>query len=149
MDEDFRHRGGLARSVDLALQEGGFPAGVIPAPDLLAQYNAIVPGAAERILQLAEEQATYRYQVEKARIGAEATKAYIVMGTGTAIAALCLVFGFIITLAGNPIPGSGLAIMGVALLVGALLHATRHRGSQLPQRLSQPPLVREVQAFDL
>ncbi len=148
MDEDFRHRG-LGRPIDLGLQEGGFPAGVIPTPDLLAQYNAIVPGAAERILQLAEEQTKYRYQLEKAHLGAEATKAYIVMGTGAAIAALCLAFGFIVILSGSTPAGIVLAIMGVALLVGALLQATRYRGSQARHHPRQPPLVREVQAFDL
>ena len=147
MDEDFRHRG-LGRPIDPGLPEGGFPVGVIPTPDLLAQYNAIVPGAAERILQLAEEQTKYRYQLEKAQLAAEETKAYIVMGVGAAIAALCLAFGFIVILSGSTLAGIVLAIMGVALLVGALLGAARQRGSQ-PRRHPRQPLVREVQAFDL
>lgn len=148
MDEDFRHRG-LGRPIDPGLQEGGFPAGVIPTPDLLAQYNAIVPGAVERILQLAEEQTKYRYQVEKAQLGAEATKAYIVMGTGTAIAALCLVLGFLLIAGRGAEAGLLFAILGVVLLLGTFLYAASGRRRPPPQRLSQPPLVREVQAFDL
>lgn len=149
MDEAFRHRSDLAWPVGLTLPEGGFPTGVIPAPDLLAQYNAIVPGAAERILQLAEEQARYHYGLEKARIGAEATKAYIVMGTGTAIAALCLAFGFLLITGRGAEAGLLFAILGVVLLLGTFLYAASGRRRPPPRRLSQPPLAREAQAFDL
>ena len=37
--------------------------GPIPPPDALAQYNNIVPGAAERILKMAENQAAARIRI--------------------------------------------------------------------------------------
>lgn len=38
--------------------------GPLPAPETLAQYDAIVPGAAERILKMAEEEALHRHGME-------------------------------------------------------------------------------------
>ena len=39
--------------------------GPIPPPNVLAQYDDIVPGAAERILKMAENQAAARIRVEE------------------------------------------------------------------------------------
>jgi uncharacterized membrane protein len=38
--------------------------GPLPPPEILAQYNEIVPGAAERILKMAEEQSAHRRGLE-------------------------------------------------------------------------------------
>ncbi|GHT15760.1 hypothetical protein AGMMS4956_16450 [Bacteroidia bacterium] len=35
--------------------------GPIPAPDVLAKYDVIIPGAAERILRMAEKEAAVRH----------------------------------------------------------------------------------------
>ena len=49
----------------------------LPAPEELAKYEKIVPGGAERILELAEHQATHRQEVEARRLetAAKATRA--------------------------------------------------------------------------
>jgi len=39
--------------------------GPMPHPDILARYDEIVPGAAERILVMAENQAKHRQEIEK------------------------------------------------------------------------------------
>lgn len=39
-------------------------AGPLPPPGMLAQYNALVPGAADRILRMAEEQQSHRHEME-------------------------------------------------------------------------------------
>lgn len=39
--------------------------GPIPDPEVLAQYDRIVPGAADRILKMAEEQSAHRRDMEK------------------------------------------------------------------------------------
>ena len=38
--------------------------GPIPSPEILEKYNAIIPGAAERILIMAESEAKHRHQNE-------------------------------------------------------------------------------------
>jgi LPXTG-motif cell wall-anchored protein len=39
--------------------------GPLPPPDILSQYDTIVPGAAERILQMAEKEQQHRFDCEK------------------------------------------------------------------------------------
>lgn len=42
--------------------------GPVPPPELLHGYDAIIPGAAERILRMAEEDALHRREIEKSAI---------------------------------------------------------------------------------
>ena len=45
--------------------------GPIPQPDTLQQYDTIIPGAAERILCMAEENARHRREMESAALTAQ------------------------------------------------------------------------------
>ena len=42
--------------------------GPIPAPDLLRQYDTVIPGAAERILSMAERDAKHQQDIEQLAI---------------------------------------------------------------------------------
>lgn len=46
--------------------------GPLPSPDRLAQFNEVVPGAAERILAMAELEATHRREMERDALEADA-----------------------------------------------------------------------------
>ncbi len=48
--------------------------GPIPRPDILRHYNEIVPGAAERILKMAEEDARHQRDIEMAALDAAKTE---------------------------------------------------------------------------
>src|SRR5437016_554217 len=103
MGEDLHPGIGLTAPADGALPELSVAAGSIPPPEMLARYKEIIPDAAERIFLLAEEQAKYRYQLERAALQADTVKTYVAMGTGTGVAALCLVLGFIIVVSGDDV----------------------------------------------
>ena len=60
--------------------------GPLPAPQILLQYNQIIPGAADRIIVMAEQQAIHRQNLEK-----------IVVKSGARDSLLGLIFGLIIT----------------------------------------------------
>lgn len=79
--------------------------GPLPHPDTLAEFEQILPGAADRILKQAEAQTEHRIEIEKKVVSADITKSY-----------LGLVFGFILGLSGI---GSGvyLATLGFNVLV--------------------------------
>lgn len=53
-----------AVSGDQALQVEAF-SGLLPHPEMLKEYEAILPGAAERLLQLAEREQANRNGLEK------------------------------------------------------------------------------------
>ena len=46
-------------------------AGPIPPPEALQKYEDLVPGAANRILKMAEGQTAHRIQIEKTVIGGD------------------------------------------------------------------------------
>lgn len=47
-----------------AMQQSSY-SGPLPAPEDFARYDAVLPGAAERILKMAEENSVHRQQMEK------------------------------------------------------------------------------------
>lgn len=68
--------------------------GPLPPPALLNQYDQIVPGSAERILQMAEREQAHRIAVESSVLGEEA--AQIKYGRRYAFAVVVLVLGVVV-----------------------------------------------------
>jgi uncharacterized membrane protein len=54
---------GVLRAAVLEMERHEF-SGPLPPPELLARYNEALPGGAERIVALAEEQASHRRRME-------------------------------------------------------------------------------------
>jgi len=53
------------RSRQLLLQAESYFSGPLPPPSLLALYEDVAPGSADRIIRMAEEQGTHRRHLEK------------------------------------------------------------------------------------
>ena len=62
---------------------------LIPSPELLIRYNAVMPGLADRLISQAEQQTAHRHYMEKKHLNANICKSI-----------LGLVFGFLIGLLG-------------------------------------------------
>ncbi len=139
----------LALADARALQEIGLPAGSLPSPETLRCYDEMIPGSAERIILLAEDQAKQRYELERAMIEADASTTYVTLGASAAIALLCVVLGFIIVVTGNEV-GAFIATLGIALFAGVFLYTSRsRRRSPSPSRSAQAPITHELPAYDL
>src|SRR5262245_23409903 len=146
-------RGEFARPDDPAQMEAGYPAGVLPPPEALRQYDAMVPGAAERIFRLAEDQAQYRYQLETARIRGETTRAVLAMCFSAVISFLLAVGGTVVAVSkggGGAEPGVLMVIFGVALLVGifVFINANRRPPPQAPPVAPPQRPARVGRAYD-
>ena len=92
--------------------------GPLPQPEDLEKYNTIVPGAAERIIIMAEKQAKHRQELEK-----------IAIKSGDRNSLLGQIFGFIIGLAaisaGSYGIYKGVNLGGIATIIstiGALVY---------------------------
>ncbi len=105
---------------------------------MLEHYERILPGAAERIFKMAEDQSQHRRKLE--------TK---VIDTDTVNSRLGLVLGFLIGLAalgtsvwlvrlGNSISGVILAIGYITSLVGAFIYSTERRKQERTERRKEP-----------
>ena len=101
--------------------------GPLPQPGDLEKYNTIVPGAAERILTMAERQAVHRQELEKK-----------VVFSGTRDSLLGLIFGFIIAIGtvgsgvycilhGHDVSGAIVSGTGLGGLVGVFVYGSRQR----------------------
>ena len=100
--------------------------GPLPPPGALRAYDSILPGAAERILSMAEQQAEHRQNIERkdswrASLG-------VVAGTVVAFAVLCLA-GYALYL-GQPLVGGALGVADLVGLVGVYVYGTRARESR-------------------
>lgn len=108
--------------------------GPLPPPEVLERYNSIVPGAAERILKMAETQSLHRQELEKIAVksGSRDSICGIVAGvivcTGVlALAALAILKGFGRT-------GAAIAACDLAALAGVFVYGTQVNKNRREER---------------
>ena len=111
--------------------------GPIPPPAMLEQYDKIVPGAAERILKMAEEQSEHRRSLEKKAIHSDSRNSImgIVSALVITLSALCVVV-YAIT-AGQAEVAKFVAGGVIVSLVSAFIYGTRSRRLERQSRLKQ------------
>jgi uncharacterized membrane protein len=112
--------------------------GPLPPPDILQGYNDVVPGAAERILKLAEGQTAHRQDLEKRVIKSDIIKSYLGLGAAFILALAMIVGGCLVAYhgatTGHAVAGGVIATGAVAALVWAFLEGTRARREERAER---------------
>lgn len=122
--------------------------GPLPPPEILARFDQIVPGAAERIIRLAETEVAHRQEQERSATQANITaqkrqldiaelQVKLVHGSdrlgqalGFLVSAACLAASVYLGLNGQP----WLAAVLASLPLAAIIRALRERGNR-----PQPP----------
>ena len=109
--------------------------GPLPHPQLMAEYEKCLPGAADRILQMAEKQQGHRFGLENSVIGGDIRRAD--MGLWLAFSLFVLFgLGAIFLLAiGKDI--AGYSLLGTSLLGGAGLFIRVGRERQQAQQIQK------------
>jgi len=103
--------------------------GPIPDPETLRKYDQIVPGAAERIIHMAEQEGEHRRRMEQLALEAEKTERKTGQMLGFAIAVGCLVaFSWAVYL-GAYWPAAVIAAGGMGMLVTAFVVGRSERSS--------------------
>lgn len=85
--------------------------GPLPSPEQLAGYERVLPGSADRILKMAEGQATHRQDIEKVAVRGGARRSWWGLWLGFVISVIVVVLGTIMVLEGYQVGGS--VIIGV------------------------------------
>ena len=107
--------------------------GPLPPPHELRQYNEIVPGAADRIIEMAEKQSDHRIQMEKTVIGGDSKRSYIGIFAAFILSAMAIGGGIYLIANDHDWAGSiliGLDMIGLAsvFIYGA---STRRRAERI------------------
>lgn len=108
--------------------------GPLPPPDMLEQYNAIVPDAAERILAMAEKNGEHRRTLEAFAVKAEHTRSMGGLIVGGVVALAIVVGAVIVTLDGHPEVGVLMVGIDIAGIVGSLVYGTESRRRERQKR---------------
>ena len=101
--------------------------GPLPPPAKLEQYDLIVPGAAERIIKMAEDQAAHRMRLESKVIDSDISNSRRGLNYAFILGLSGMVGGMVLIYFGKTIAGSAISGGTVATLVGTLIYGTSQR----------------------
>ena len=96
--------------------------GPIPPPQVLQQYNSIVPDAAERIIRMAEKQSEHRMYLERKVVDSGVLKSYLGMIFAAGIAVYGLYIAKEISVNGNPWAAGIIAALDLGGLVSVAIY---------------------------
>ncbi len=113
--------------------------GPIPHPSLLAQYNDVVPDAADRIIRMAEEQAIHRQYLEKKVVQSDVDRSK----TGQ-VGAVLVTFFFTSLAAflvekGHPIEAVAIVGVNLSTLVYIFITGKKEQKKELEQKNKAVP----------
>lgn len=106
--------------------------GPIPPPSIISGYEDVVPGSADRIIQMAEKQSLHRQQMEAMEMKAAVRDSLLgvifafLLGIGCLTA--CVITVMMVPSAAGAIFGSLLGVTGIGAIVTAFLKNTRRSG---------------------
>lgn len=104
--------------------------GPLPHPDLLLKFNEAVPGAAERIIKMAEEQSAHRRDLERDVVSSDIARSKWGQILGFIIALFGLGVSAVIGIYGNAIASGIIGAGTLASLVGVFMYGSKSRARE-------------------
>jgi len=121
-------------------------AGPLPPPELLEQYNNVLPGCAELIVQQFVDQGNHRRELEKLVVGGDVIRAKWGLISGFLLGLVGLAGSFYVISVGYSVVGLAAIILALGTLVGSFIYATRKRNMErqlkenaVPEQQELPP----------
>jgi len=114
--------------------------GPIPHPAVMEKYNQIVPGAAERILKMAEEQSAHRMFLEKAVINSDIKKSEVGQKFAFIIAVGGLVVALVLGLLDKTLAAGLIGGLDIASLAGLFIYGRQQKAKEREHARQQSPL---------
>lgn len=112
--------------------------GPIPPPQVLAGYEQVLPGAANRIITMAERQSDHRQDLERRVVSANIRHAEIGLWLGAAVAVIMVVAAVLVAIAGHPVVGGVIGAFDVVGIVTVFVLRQRAREQELQDKADQP-----------
>ena len=117
--------------------------GPLPPPDTLRQYNEVVPGAALRILNMAEQQSNHRIQMEKAVVSGDSRRSYVGILAAFILSAMVIVGGIYLIVNGHDWAGATLIGLDLVGLAGVFVYGTNARRAERALKAGRAPRIEE------
>ncbi len=108
--------------------------GPLPPPEILARYNELLPGAAERIIAMAENQHSHRQQLEKTVINSNVNAQNLGTKLGFVVAMTVILGGIVLIYAGKQTSGLTALLVALASLVGVFVYSKREQQQELRRK---------------
>lgn len=107
--------------------------GPLPQASEFEYYNRVLPGAADRILKMAEEQAKHRQLMEKKVISTGQIKSIIGLVFAFIIATVVLIGSVFLIYTGKSWQGLSGVLIGLAAIVGPFIYSAKQQKEQLKE----------------
>ena len=111
--------------------------GPLPPSFMLKEYEEILPGAADRILKMAEQQASHRQSIEKTVIDSKSKAEILGVIFAGLIGLSAIVGGFVLIYIGRSGEGIAAIITSLASLIGAYLYGTHSERAEREEKQKQ------------
>ena len=125
-----KHLQNVNRDQGMVVQHQEVFNGPLPPPVVLEKYNEIIPGAAERIIAMAEEQAKHRKELEVKVINSDVGNSKLGLWFGLIIGLAGLAASVIVIIYGEQIVGGVLGIGTLGSLVGVFVYGSQKRNQE-------------------
>jgi len=101
--------------------------GPLPPPAALEHYECILAGSADRIIAMAEREATHRHELEKSLINSEIIETRLGQILGFLIGSIAIIAGTYAAVNGAQITGSIIGSSGVVGLVTVFIYGRQKK----------------------
>ncbi len=108
--------------------------GPLPPPAILKKYDEVVPGAAERIIKMAEEQSRHRQSLEAKVISSDVVNSRLGLLFGFIIGISTIVGGMYLALNDKQSVGAFISFGGLATLAGVFVYGSKTRRDERESR---------------
>ncbi len=131
-------RGEFIREYVLRVEQYSGP---IPSPDRFARYEQMVPGSADRILTMVEQQHSHKIKIQELLVNAAIQHEKLGMWRGFILALAVIISGALVILSGFSVAGFAFVTGPAIAIAGVFLydrHSSRNEPRTKPEELGDP-----------
>lgn len=110
--------------------------GPLPPPKQLEEYEKILPGAADRILKMAERQSSHRQKMEEMIVRSNTRDSHYGVVFAFLLGLVIICGGIYLASIGHPY-GTWFSFGGVATLIGVFVYGTRSSRKERTEKVKQ------------
>lgn len=114
--------------------EASLHAGPLPSADEMEKYEAVLPGAADRIVKMAEGQADHRAELETEALRQEGQRSWTGLVSGALLTLGFEALALVAVLVDRPWFAVAFAAFPLPAILGAFVYGTRSRRREREQR---------------